>query len=365
VIEGTGRLSFKEQEQGLLVTLIDPRTMIDLKPESDSSCNMFKIPVKDQLAEILNRDSLTRRFSQSVDQAAYILPLGLVWERLQQPISVGQDNMQLCLYGQAQEFIVGSMKGSADRTTITSVTKQTPIALNQAPCPPFTAASPMKIHMDRSIVSTPEGQPYKILLTVPVPYPLLSQQLQQRLFHQEVKLPNLLGDSLLIEQVTASDGNGRTLLAINTSGNVNGTVYYWGVPRLEQDGNVISMSDIEMAAESKTALDQIKPGYWNMVDLELKPRLQKAANIDLSRQMGTVRSALSAQHKSGWLQLDLLVARQQAGQVISTQDALVTEVVLEGTASATGQLPLEQRLQGAQPQASPPDEATSGPLIQY
>ncbi len=365
VIEGTGRLSFKEHEQGLLVTLIDPRTTIDLKPESDSSCNMFKIPVKDQLAEILDRDSLTRRLSQSVDRAAYILPLDLVWERLQQPVSVGQDNMQYCLYGQAQEFIVGSMKGSADRTTITSVTKQTPIVLNQTPCPPFTAASPMKIHMDRSIVSTHEGQPYKILLTVPVPYPLLSQQLQQRLFHQEVKLPNLLGDSLLIEQVTASDGNGRTLLAINTSGNVNGTVYYWGVPRLEQDGNVISMSDIEMAAESKTALDQIKTGYWKMVDLELKPRLQKAANIDLSPQMGTVRSALSAQHKSGWLQLDLLVARQQAGQVISTQDALVTEVVLEGTASATGQLPLEQRLQGAQPQASPPDEATSGPLIQY
>jgi hypothetical protein len=223
----------------------------------------------------------------------------------------------------------------------------------------------MKIHMDRSIVSTQDGQPYKILLTVPVPYTILSQQLQQRLFHQEVKLPNLLGDSLLIEQVTASDGNGRTLLAINTSGNVNGTVYYWSVPRLERDGNVISMSEIEMAAESKTALDQIKPGYWNMVDLELKPRLQKAASIDLSPQMGTVRSALSAQHKSGWLQLDLLVARQEAGQVISTQNALVTEVVLEGTASATGQLPIEQRLQGAQPEAIPTDEATSGLAIQH
>jgi hypothetical protein len=365
VIEGTGRLSFKEQEQGLRVTLIDPRTTIELKPESDSSCNMFKIPVKDQLAEILDRDTLTQRFSQSVDRAAYILPLDLVWERLQQPISVGQANMQFCLYNQAQEFIVGSMKGSADRTTITSVTKQTPIALNQTPCPPFTAASPMKIHMDRSIVSTHDGQPYKILLTVPVPYTLLSQQLQQRLFHQEVKLPNLLGDNLLIEQVTASNGNGRTLLAINTSGNVNGTVYYWGVPRLEQDGNVISMSDIEMAAETKTALDQIKPGYWKMVDLELKPRLQKAAIIDLSPQMGTVRSALSGQHKSGWLQLDLLIARQEAGQVVSTQDALVTEVVLEGTASATGQLPIEQRLQGAPPQDGPTDETTSGPAIQH
>jgi hypothetical protein len=365
VIEGTGRLSFKEQEQGVLVTLIDPKTTIDLKPESDSSCNMFKIPVKDQLAEILDRESLTRRLSQSVDQAAYTLPLDLVWERLQQPISVGQDNMHFCLYGQAHEFIVGSMKGSADQTTITSVTKQTPIALNQTPCPPFKTASPMKIHMDRSIVSTQDGQPYKILLTVPVPYTMLSQQLQQRLFHQEVKLPNILGDQLLIEQVTASNGNGRTLLAINTSGSVNGTLYYWGVPYLEQDGSVIALSEIEMAAESKTALDQIKPGYWKMVDLELKPRLQKAASIDLSSQMGTVRSALSAQHKNGWLQLDLLVAHQDAGQVISTQNALVTEVVLEGTASATAQLPIEQQLQGAQPQGSPPDEATSGFAIPY
>jgi hypothetical protein len=359
VMEGTGQLSFKEQEQGLLITLIDPKTTIDLKPESDTSCNMFKIPVKDQLAEILDRDSLTRQFSHSVERAAYILPLGLAWERLQQPISVGQDNMQFCLYGQAQEFIVGSMKGSADRTTITSVTKQTPIALSQTACPPSTAASPMKVHLDRSIVSAQDGQPYRILLTVPVPYSVLTQQLQQRLFHQEVKLPNIWRDNLLIEQVTASNGNGRTLLAIHMSGNVNGTLYYWGVPRLEQEGNVLSMSDIEMAAESKAALDQRKPRYWKMVDLELKPRLQKAAMIDLSPQMGNVRSALSSQHKSGWLQLDLLVARQEAGRVMSTQDALVTEIVLEGTASATGQLPIEQRSQVAQPQDSPPDESTS------
>lgn len=120
-----------------------------------------------------------------------------------------------------------------------------------------------------------------------------------------------------------------------------------------------------MAAESKAALDQIKPGYWKMVDLELKPRLQKAALVDLSPQMGTVRSALSAQHKSGWLQLDLLVARQEAGQVISTQNALMTEVVLEGAASATGQLPIEQRLQGVQQQDGSPDEATPGLAIQH
>jgi len=365
VIEGTGRLSIKEQEQSVVVILIDPRTTIDLKPESDSSCNMFKIPVKDQLAEILDREALTRRFSQSVDRAAYTLPLNLVLERLQQPIAVGHDNMQVCFYSQVQEFIVGSMEGSANRTTITSVSKQIPIALTQTACPPVKAARPIKMHIDRSIVSTLERQPYKILLTVPVPYTLVSQQLQQRLFHQQVKLPTILGDNLLIEHVTASDGNGRTLLSVNTSGAVKGTVYYWGVPRLEQDGNVISISDIEMAAESKTALDQVKIGYWQTVDLELKPRLQKAASMDLSAQMRSARNALSAQHKNGWLQLDLLIARQEAGQVVSTRNGLMTEVVLEGPASATGQLPIEQRSQRSQTQKSLTEEATSGFSVQH
>jgi hypothetical protein len=104
-----------------------------------------------------------------------------------------------------------------------------------------------------------------------------------------------------------------------------------------------------MATESKAALDQVKLGYWEMVDLELKPRLQKSAMLDLSAQMRSGRSALSAQHKNGWLQFDLLIVRQEAGQVMSTQSALVTEVILEGTASATGQIPIEPPRPRAQP----------------
>jgi hypothetical protein len=219
----------------------------------------------------------------------------------------------------------------------------------------------MKVHMDRSIVAAQEGQPYKILLTVPVPYTILSQQLQQRLFHQEVKLPNMLGDNLLIEQVTASNANGQTLLAVNTSGSVNGTLYYWGSPRLERDGNVISISDVQMTAESKTELDKVKPGYWQMVDLELRALLQKAAIIDLSQQLRNVKSALSGQHKNGWLELDLLVARQEPAQVTSTQNTLEADVVLEGTASATGQLPIQQRTQKSQRQDNQAPQATRVP----
>jgi hypothetical protein len=361
VIEGTGRLSFREQDKGLLVTLIDSRTTIDLKPESDSSCNMFKIPVKDQLAEILDRDTITQQIVQSVDRAAYTIPLSLVWERLQQPITVSQANTQFCLYGRAREFIVGSMKGPVQHTTIAGVAKQTPVALYQTPCGQSKEPTPMKVHMDRSIVGAEQGQPYKILLTVPVPYNILSQQLQQRLFHQAVKLPNMLGDNFLIEQVTASNANGQTLLAINTRGSVNGTLYYWGAPRLERDGNVIAISDLQMAAETKTALDKVKPGYWQMVDQELKARLKEAVTIDLSQQLGDVKSALSRQHKNGWLELDLLVAHQEPAQVMSTQNALVADVVLEGTASATGQLPIQQRTQQSQQRGTQAPQATRVP----
>ncbi|MGH7182331.1 MAG: hypothetical protein ACREJN_10185, partial [Nitrospiraceae bacterium] len=54
---------------------------------------------------------------------------------------------------------------------------------------------------------------------------------------------------------------------------------------------------------------------------------------------------LSGQHKSGGLTMDLLMGRQEAGQVSSTKDALVADVLLEGTASATGRVPIQQEAQ--------------------
>ena len=79
-----------------------------------------------------------------------------------------------------------------------------------------------------------------------------------------------------------------------------------------------------------------------MVNAELQPRLRQAATIDLTQRIGNMKSVLSGHHKSGELAMDLLVGRQEAGQVSSTTDALVADVLLEGTASATGRLPVKQ-----------------------
>jgi hypothetical protein len=197
--------------------------------------------------------------------------------------------------------------------------------------------------MDDKAVVVQEGQPYKILLSVPVPYAVFNQQLQEKLFHQEAKLPSTFNNKLTIERVVASDVNGWSLLIVQTSGAVDGALYYWGTPRLEHDGNVITMPDLQMSNETKVALDNVNAGYWQTIDEQLKPRLRQAAVVDLSQRVGNMKSAISGQHKTGGLAVDLSMGRQEAGQVSSTKDALVADVLLEGTASATGRVPVTRQ----------------------
>jgi hypothetical protein len=341
VLEGTGRLVLREQDQGLLVTMSDPQTSFTVKPESDTKCNMFNMPVQDQLAELFKQEAVKQQIAQSIEQGGYIIPLNLLWDRLQEPMPVGTATNKLCLYGKAKDFAVGSMKGPGQNTTISGVARQSPVALYQTPCQKATAA-PLKVHMDNTAAVLQEGQPYKVLLSVPVPYAVLNQQLQEKLYHQEAHLPTTLGSTVVIERVSASDVTGRTLLAVDTSGDVKGTLYYWGTPQLEHDGNIITIPDLQIANETKMALEEIKSGYWQMVNDELQPRLRQASTIDLSQRIGTMKQALSGQHKSGPLSMDLLLAKQEAGQVVSTKEALVADVLLEGTASAAGRLPIKQ-----------------------
>lgn len=358
VLEGTGRLTLREQDQALLVAMTEPSTTITLKPESDTKCNMFNMPVKDQLAELFKQEAVTRHLVESIDQAGYTIPINLVWERLQEPLRVGSAANQLCLYGKVRDVTVGSMKGPAQQTTITGVARQTPVALYQTPCQTPKTAMPLKLHVDNKAAAMVDDRPYRVLLTVPVPYAVLNQQLQDRLFHQEVTVPTTFGDTLLVERATASDVNGCTLITLKTSGDLNGTLYYWGTPKLEQQGNVIALPDLQMANETKEALDEVKPGYWQMTDQMLRDRVRQAAAIDLSQRLGALKGALSGQHKVGGLATDLLLARQDGGQVLSTKDALVADVFLEGTASAAGRLPLTQPTQRER-EVTPVDRAPS------
>jgi len=280
---------------------------------------------------------------------------------LQQPMTVGQPNEQLCFYGTARGLTIGALKGPAKQTTMTGFARQLPVAVYQTPCQRPKRSGPVQIRLDDTAAAAQTGA-YTILLAVPVPYAVLNQQLAGKLYHQTVKAPTLFGGTLLIERVTASDVNGRTLIAVATSGNVNGTLYYWGTPQLAQQGTVLSIPDLQMANETKMELDEVSTGYWKVVDEALRDRLRQAAQIDLSPRLASVKEALSGQHKSGDVAMDVLIARQEAGPVSSNSDGLVADILLEGTASAAARVPLTQEpSQGLAPHEATDERALAAP----
>jgi hypothetical protein len=148
---------------------------------------------------------------------------------------------------------------------------------------------------------------------------------------------------MVIDKATASDSSGKVLLTINTTGDLNGPIYYWGTPRLEGEGSVLTMSDLQMASESKTMLDDIKTGYWQTVDQQLRDKLQTATRVDLSDRIEKMISAITGTHPSGDVTREMTIAQQQPQRAYSIPGALVADILLEGTANVTAPLAMETR----------------------
>ncbi|MDQ6733055.1 MAG: DUF4403 family protein [Nitrospirota bacterium] len=339
VLDTTGQLELRQEGDALVLGLKNPQTTIGLKAESESKCNMFNLPVKDQLAELLHRGTLVENVKRAVDDGGFRIPLQQVWTRLESPIAVNivNINSQACLYGKPAEMAIGTLKGTVQRTTIPIMVKETPTAIFENSCGKPSSKS-MKVTSGSALL---EGQPYKVLASIAVPYTVLEQALQEKLFHQELTFGGMMKDHLVIDQVNAADSSGRALITIRTTGDLNGTIYYWGTPRLEGGGAVMTIPDLQMAAESKTMLDGVKVGYWQLIDQQLRDKLQTAARVDLSDRIAKMKTAMTGTHKSGDLTMDVQMARQQPQRAYSTPGALVADILFEGTATVTAPVAME------------------------
>jgi hypothetical protein len=339
VLDTTGQLELRQDGDALALSLRNPQTTIGLKVESETKCNMFNIPVKDQLAELLNRGTLGQNIKRAVDDGGFRIPLQQVWTRLQSPVAVNVANInsQACLYGKPAEMAIGTLKGTVQRSTIPIVVKVTPTATFESSCGKPSDTS-MKITSGSALL---EGQPYQVLASVAVPYSVLNQTLQEKLFHQSLGVGGFMKDNFVIDQTTASDSSGKVLVAIQTEGDLNGTIYYWGTPRLEGGGAAMTFPDLQMASESKTMLDAVKVGYWQLIDQQLRDKLQAAARVDLSDRIAKMKTAMTGSHKSGDVTLDVAMARQQGQRAYSTPGALMADILFEGTASASAPVAME------------------------
>jgi hypothetical protein len=354
-LDASGQLEIRQQDEHLVFGLVDPRVSIGLAPESDTKCNMFSVPVKDELRELMDQETIKHQITQAVNSGGFRIPIHQVWEQLHGPLAVSivPFNTQLCVYGKPTEMTIGSLKGGMEHTTVSGVASERPTAMYENMCRKPTP-TPVKVG---SGAATADGQPFRILASVPIPYPMLTQALQDKLFHQEVALDTTFGDKLVIERATAADTDGRVMITLQSSGNLNGPIHYWGTPKLEDNGATVTVPDIQMTNESKKALDTIKVGYWQLVDKEINHRVRKAATVDLSQRVDAMKTAMSGQHRNGNLTMEIQVVRQQPERVYSTPQAVVADILLEGTASAAGRLTVE----GTQERAKPAAPRTSHP----
>ena len=95
------------------------------------------------------------------------------------------------------------------QTTIHGVARQVPTAAYEAQCQ-TTSAKPIKIATtptEAPAVTSSQERPYKVLAAVPVPYAILNQELQSRLFHKSITLDQNR-EPALIEPFAASRFHG-------------------------------------------------------------------------------------------------------------------------------------------------------------
>jgi hypothetical protein len=251
-------------------------------------------------------------------------------------VNVATFNTQACIYGKPAEMAIGTLKGTAQRTTIPISVKETPTATFENSCSK-PSDSAMKVSFGAALL---EGQPYKVLASVTVPYSVVNQGLQEKLFHQPLKVG---GEDMVIEQATASDSSGKVLLTIRTTGALNGSIYYWGTASLEGSGSVLTIPDLQMASESKTMLDTIKVGYWQLVDQALRNKVQASTRVDLTDRIAKMQSAITGTHTSGEVTTAMTMARQQPQRAYSIPGALVADILFEGTAGVTAPVAMETR----------------------
>jgi hypothetical protein len=150
------------------------------------------------------------------------------------------------------------------------------------------------------------------------------------------------------------------LFTIAVTGYLNGSLYYWGTPALE-DRSTLTAADLQMALETRKMLDSIEPGLWNTVDKKLTPLVRQALRIGLNDVLAQIKTGLNGRHRKADLTVEMTVSQLEPTRTYSIQQAVVVELLGDGTAALNGRVKAQADLQDHQDMAPSPKDA---PAIQ-
>ena len=341
-LEWKARLTTTRDGSHVVIRPEASEAAIGLKPDSDGKCNMFAVPLNEQLPEMMNSKEINEQITQAVTASSVAIPIHGLWEQLHGPYvaPLTSPMTPLCIYPDPVDLTLGSVEGTLQQAVWHGEAKVDAYALLTPSCDrPRIKAAKIAAGTPAGLAS---GRSFILTTMLPISYQIVGQRLQENLFHTEVVLPErgLFGErKVRIDNVSASDGGGQLLLKVETSGYMNGPVYFTGRPEVE--GTTLVVPDLHMDIETRRMLDAEKSGLWNQVDQALKDKVRRAARVPLADQMTGVKKAVAGSHKTGDLTLDVAVAQVRPQRVYATPQGLLTEVAIEGKAKADGPMNLQ------------------------
>jgi hypothetical protein len=368
VLDWNAHLGVKQMADNLVVLPESPELVVGLKPESDDHCNMFSLPVKDQLTEVLNRNALREQIGQSIRDAQVIFPTSSLWAQLHGPYVAPISGRQsdVCIYPEPSELTFAPLEGTLQQAVLHATAKVYPHARVAQTCE-TPRIGPQKISERAAMVRT--GRSFSMIALLPVPYQVVTDRLQRTLFHMEQALPEggAFGKrTITIEKVSAGEAGGNLVVTVETRGYVNGPIYYWGTPQLA--GTVLTVSDLHMDNETRRMLDGQQRGLSNQVDAVLTPPVRQAIRIDLADDLSQLRTAIRGAHKSQDLVLDLTPAESQPQQVYAHPQGIMVGIKVDGAAKAEGRVMAVARSQSRGPASAgmerPAQEVTGAGSVQ-
>ena len=359
-LDWKGRLKTKQDGPNLVMYLEAPEVSVGLKPESDNKCNMFAMPLKEQLMELVNPKDVKEQMTQAITESGVTIPIHAAWEQLHGPYvsPVSSLNTRLCIYPDPSQIFLEPVIGPLQQAVLRGMAKVDAHAhLNQSCERPRVETE----RITASAPSAPFASSFVLTAMLPVPYPTFSQRLQDKLFHTQVSLleESMFGErKLIIEKASVQGAGEKVLITVDTSGYVNGPIYFAGSPQLK--GTTVSVPDLQMDTETRRLLDAEKAGLWNRVDHVLKDKVRQAAQIDVGDQVTAVKNAVAGPHKAKDFTLDISVSQIRPQRVYTTGEGVVMDLLLEGTAKDSGRMNAQAvpstRRQSPEPQQETTEE---------
>lgn len=326
-------------DAGGALVLRDPQVAVT--PLGAIQCAGLSVPTPNLFSSIL--DPISQGLGGALQ--AYRLPMGpALQEGLRQlatPRALRLGGQPACL-DMAPGAMVLAPPAAGERAGVIALKLGVEVAprvsLGACPAAPAAAAAASVTVRDASL-----GDDFRLLVAVAVPATELETRLRPQLVGKRLGSGST---AVAVTGLQVGDASGRLLIKLDVVGAFTGAVFLWGTPEVRDESGayMLRVPDLKLAAESQSAIENLKLSLAQLWEGDLAARLRDQLVLDVSRPLADARQQLTgtlALQGSSWQQ----VANTLGGRGLSLS-ANIAQVVPQAVISQPGVLVVHTLLVG-------------------